>query len=611
MLQKLIEETDKFVVFTEEESGVSEQLCGIAACQTDDVFNHNCLIELVNCQMVLRGAETEGCVIVSAAKAQLLQGQHHPAWYGDTLKQKTSWTCLLDGMQYFATTESNPSEREDVQLWLEVKNIEEHPQRTLDSVQELMESGQAVGGMVSTTTDWNQPHEVQPTQQVQRIISRCSCRMYYISYSHDINPDLATQIKPPELPANAEKDDLLKKQEAQYAMILDIVNNLLLHVEPKRKEHSEKKQRVRFQLEISSNPEEQRSSILHLQEAVRQHVAQIRLLERQMYAVMKLRKQLEDVRVARRTEFYFAQARWRLTEEDGQLGIAEVELQRFLYSKLNKSDDTAEHLLELGWVTMNNLLPNAIYKVVLRPQSACQSGRQLALRIFSKVRPPVGGISIKEHFEVNVVPLTIQLTHQFFHRMMGFFFPGRNVEEEEVGDEEDKSKLVTTDSLGSGKGMGQGLNRTSGVRRSFRKAPEYPVDDIDKMKERAAMNNSFIYIKIPQVPLCVSYKGEKNSVDWGELNLVLPCLEYHNNTWTWLDFAMAVKRDSRKALVAQVIKEKLRLKPAAGTESRARPESKLEGPVQQQEEDEKARLLIGLSVGEKNPGKKSLFSRRK
>lgn len=61
--------------------------------------------------------------------------------------------------------------------------------------------------------DWNQPHEVQPTQQVQRIISRCSCRMYYISYSHDINPELAAQIKPPQLPANPEKEDLLKKQE--------------------------------------------------------------------------------------------------------------------------------------------------------------------------------------------------------------------------------------------------------------------------------------------------------------------------------------------------------------------------------------------------------------
>lgn len=50
---------------------------------------------------------------------------------------------------------------------------------------------------------------------------------------------------------------------------------------------------------------------------------------------MELRKQQEDVSVVRRTEFYFAQARWRLTEEDGQLGIAELELQRFLYSKVS------------------------------------------------------------------------------------------------------------------------------------------------------------------------------------------------------------------------------------------------------------------------------------
>ncbi|XP_055513699.1 bridge-like lipid transfer protein family member 2 isoform X1 [Leucoraja erinacea] len=704
MLQRLIEETDKFVVFTEEDSGVCDQLYGSAACQTDDVINRNWLIELVNSQVMLRGAETEGCVFVSAAKAQLLQCLHHPAWYNDTLKQKTTWTCLLDGMQYFATMETNPEEKEEQQLWLEVKSIEEHRSRNLDSVAELMESGQAVGGMVSTTTDWNLPTQGYETQQVQRIISRCSCRMFYVSYSHDIESELTTQIKPPEVHED-QKEDLLKKQNGavdtftlihhdleistnpvQYAMILDIVNNLLLLVEPKRKEHSERKQRVRFQLEISSNPEEQRNSILHLQDAVRMHVTRIRQLEKQIYLIVKslqddsrsstllnqshdlqirlnqektdlqakseelnilircfkdfqlqrankleLRKQQEDVSVVRRTEVYFAQARWRLTEEDGQLAIAELELQRFLYSKVNKSDDTAEHLLELGSFTMNNLLPNSLYKVVLRPQNPSQSARQLALRIFSKVRPPVGGISVKEHFEVNVVPLTIQLTYQFFRRMMGFFFPGRNVEEEETGaDEEDKSKLVTTGiqvgvksrqhipedsiSLGSGKGVTAGLNRSSGVRRSFRKLPEHPVDDIDKMKERAAMNNSFIYVKIPQVPLCVSYKGEKNIEDWKDFNLVLPCLEYHNNTWTWLDFAMAVKRDSRKALLAQVIKEKLRLKPASGMESRSRiTEPKTDGNLQQQEEDEKARLLIGskLLPGDKSSSKKSLFGKRK
>lgn len=56
MLQKLIEETDKFVVFSEEDSGVSDQLCGIAACQTDDVYNRNWFIELVNCQVIIKFA---------------------------------------------------------------------------------------------------------------------------------------------------------------------------------------------------------------------------------------------------------------------------------------------------------------------------------------------------------------------------------------------------------------------------------------------------------------------------------------------------------------------------------------------------------------------------
>ena len=51
MLQKLIEENDKFVVFSEEDSGLGEPLCGIAASQTDDVYNRNWFIELVNCQV--------------------------------------------------------------------------------------------------------------------------------------------------------------------------------------------------------------------------------------------------------------------------------------------------------------------------------------------------------------------------------------------------------------------------------------------------------------------------------------------------------------------------------------------------------------------------------
>ena len=80
------------------------------------------------------------------------------------------------------------------------------------------------------------------------------------------------------------------------------------------------------------------------------------------------------------------------------------------------------------------------------------------------------------------------------------------------------------------------------------------VDDVEKMKERAANNNTFLYIKITQVSLLVSYKGEreKNLEDVRDVHVTLPMLEYHSVTWTWHDFAMALKRDCKRQLIQQV-----------------------------------------------------------
>lgn len=61
-----------------------------------------------------------------------------------------------------------------------------------------------------------------------------------------------------------------------------------------------------------------------------------------------------------------------------------------------------------------------------------------------------------------------------------------------------------------------------------------------------------------------------------------------------------------------MIKEKLRLKPASGSDLRGKvSEGKSDNNLQQQEEDEKARLLIGLSTADRASSKKSIFSRRK
>lgn len=53
----------------------------------------------------------------------------------------------------------------------------------------------------------------------------------------------------------------------------------------------------------------------------------------------------------------------------------------------------------------------------------------------------------------------------------------------------------------------------------------------------------------------VSYKGskEKNLEDVRDLPLVLPTLEYHNVTWTWLDLLLATKTDTRRYTTLNIL----------------------------------------------------------
>lgn len=37
----------------------------------------------------------------------------------------------------------------------------------------------------------------------------------------------------------------------------------------------------------------------------------------------------------------------------------------------------------------------------------------------------VGGIGVKDHFEVNLCPLNVALTHRLYKLFMAYFFPGR------------------------------------------------------------------------------------------------------------------------------------------------------------------------------------------
>ena len=87
---------------------------------------------------------------------------------------------------------------------------------------------------------------------------------------------------------------------------------------------------------------------------------------------------------------------------------------------------------------------------------------------------------------------------------MAFCFPEKQVhdlqpEDNETWNPKDRKKKGGT---GSAKAL-------SKQKASFYVESPLTKDDVEEMKARAQQNKLFVYIKIPEVPICVSYKGEK------------------------------------------------------------------------------------------------------
>ena len=68
-------------------------------------------------------------------------------------------------------------------------------------------------------------------------------------------------------------------------MILDIVENLLLYVEPVMREHWEKVDRMRFKLRLTSSDDalKHRDTLAAMQSRIRNQLTSMRQLERQLY----------------------------------------------------------------------------------------------------------------------------------------------------------------------------------------------------------------------------------------------------------------------------------------------------------------------------------------
>lgn len=290
-------------------------------------------------------------------------------------------------------------------MWLSVENIQEKDSKVIADLPDLphiVGSGQSVGGVVSETVGGSSADD-NSALQLQRIVSRCNCEFFYVGYGDSsIDPSTLGEAQVPPLPLDEgapwerreravdaftlmHHDLNVSTNSLQYAMLLDIINNLLLYVEPHRKERLDRLQGLRFKLQLLSPQEDERKLIQQRQNHVRTLVSKLRRLEKDTYLLQRalteepenptLLAQMENLEDAvyeckerlsaegeeldmmlscykerqlsatqkvatsrndkpittvRASEISFKHAKWQLTDSDGQLGIAHLILSNFL-----------------------------------------------------------------------------------------------------------------------------------------------------------------------------------------------------------------------------------------------------------------------------------------
>ena len=267
------------------------------ACSKDDSLRRTWVLKFVNCQVLLKGSETEGYVILSSSKAEAVKTVHRPVWKDENLLSKSSWSGSLECMQYFATVAPNSENilrREEEILWLTRETIGDAAAIVTDIIPGAGDFGPSVGGVVC---------KGGMAQQIQRIVSNCTCEFYYVSYGDDSLDAVAARI--PKRPDStnlwsANREEIVNcfslvhhdlnvcTNSLQYSMILDVLNNLLLFVDPTQRSRTENYLRMKYQMMLS-NEDDHRSTILQLQTQIRQLMCQLRDREKYEYSLRQAR----------------------------------------------------------------------------------------------------------------------------------------------------------------------------------------------------------------------------------------------------------------------------------------------------------------------------------
>ena len=355
----------------------------------------------------------------------------------------------------------------------------------------------------------------------------------------------------------------------EYVTFYDFFKNLLVYRDPASGERSERLKKMLFALEYTEDLDYYGITVLTLQEKIRQTEFLLKYGKRagrnlestelgevrkawieyrsDLFVLMEALQNLQNIEIKRKSLNIAWQLfvkidefTWLLQMDDDSC-LCRWTINTLYFGWINNEDQSNTNTLEIDTTKVENLSqsPN-MFRDVISPYNPegrdINYDKQKMIRVYWREAPPVGGIQVVAHFEVNIEPLLMQFTYDFGKQLSRYMFPSL--------------RPAADSALSPRKEIEGGGKKEKTASMSLDRSPTplaVPLsehDQIQQMQERASQIKSFIYIKVPGVQHCLSYRGskEKNFEDLNMFAFYLPTLEYRNKTWTWLDFLNAIKK---------------------------------------------------------------------
>lgn len=249
---------------------------------------------------------------------------------------------------------------------------------------------------------------------------------------------------------------------AQYFALYIIVMDLLLYNEPLEKTRSERLEKIMLASDFSDltgAPE----MVQMLQERIRQ-LEEIKMhfqvheqyLDRQgwkdritmdqdlascedelffmMKAITTAQQRVEDRREQEnaagmlRLNMSAKEIAWHLIRDKGE-SLMEFQLKEASFDRTDNNDGSNTNVMEIGRINGFNLLPNALYPQIIGAyvdpsKGYNELGSSKMLRVQWLMLEAIAGIPVVDYFEVDLVPLKLQLEREVAKKLFEYIFPG-------------------------------------------------------------------------------------------------------------------------------------------------------------------------------------------